>query len=115
MRSGEVWLIALEPTLGAEIGKTRPGVIVSRDAVGILPLAVIVPITRWQERYRERDWMVQLEATTENGLAKRSAADTFQIRSIAKQRLLKKLGTLSKKEMQSIITALTTILNIDLD
>ena len=74
MRSGEVWLVALEATLGAEIGKTRPGVIVSRDTVGISPLAVIVPITRCQERFRDRDWMVQLEATTENGLAKRSAA-----------------------------------------
>ena len=115
MRSGEVWLVALEPTVGAEIGKTRPGVIVSRDTVGILPLTVIVPITRWQERYKDRDWMVRLEPTTENGLAKLSAADTLQIRSVAKQRLLKKLGTLSTKEMQYIIIALTTLLNIDLD
>ncbi|ELS00393.1 growth inhibitor [Xenococcus sp. PCC 7305] len=68
-------------------------------------------LNRWQERFRNRDWMVQLEATTENALAKRSAADTFQIRSIAKQRLVRKLGTLSQKEMKNIIDALHTILN----
>ena len=38
MRRGEVWLINLDPTIGAEIRKTRPAVIVNDDAVGILPL-----------------------------------------------------------------------------
>ena len=45
MRRGDVWLINLDPTVGAEIKKTRPAVIVNDDAVGILPLKVIVPIT----------------------------------------------------------------------
>jgi len=52
MRRGEVWLINLDPTVGSEIKKTRPAVIVNDDAIGILPLRVIVPITAWQERYR---------------------------------------------------------------
>ncbi len=38
MRRGEVWLINLDPIIGAEIKKTRPAVIVNDDAVGILPL-----------------------------------------------------------------------------
>jgi mRNA interferase MazF len=38
-------LINLDPTLGAEIRKTRPAVIVSDDAIGTLPLRVIVPVT----------------------------------------------------------------------
>jgi len=45
MRRGEVWQINLDPTLGAEIKKTRPAVIVNDDAVGRLPLSIIVPIT----------------------------------------------------------------------
>ena len=36
MRRGEIWLINLDPTIGAEIKKTRPAVIVNDDAVGIL-------------------------------------------------------------------------------
>jgi len=55
MRRGEVWLINLDPTVGAEIQKTRPAVIVNDDAIGILPLKVIVPITSpfahfWREK-----------------------------------------------------------------
>lgn len=45
MRRGEVWLVRLDPKVGAEIGKTRPDAIVSDDEVGVLPLKVIVPIT----------------------------------------------------------------------
>lgn len=37
MRRGEVWLINLNPTIGAEIKKTRPAVIVNDNAIGILP------------------------------------------------------------------------------
>jgi mRNA interferase MazF len=44
MRRGEIWLVNLDPTIGAEIKKTRPTVIVNHDAVGILQLKVIVPI-----------------------------------------------------------------------
>ena len=45
MRRGEVWFINLDPTIGAELKKTRPAVIVNDDAVGLLPLKVIVPLT----------------------------------------------------------------------
>jgi mRNA interferase MazF len=45
MRRGEVRLINLDPTIGAEIRKTRPAVIVSEDSIGILPLKIVVPVT----------------------------------------------------------------------
>ncbi len=45
MKRGEIWLINLDPTVGSEIRKTRPAVLVQDDAIGILPLRVIVPIT----------------------------------------------------------------------
>ena len=50
MLRGEIWLINLDPTVGSEIRKTRPAVIVNDDSVGALPLKVIVPITEWKER-----------------------------------------------------------------
>ena len=50
MRRGEIWTINLSLTLGAEMQKTRPAVIVNDDEVGILPLKVIVPITDWKDR-----------------------------------------------------------------
>ncbi|MDQ3830674.1 MAG: type II toxin-antitoxin system PemK/MazF family toxin, partial [Candidatus Tectomicrobia bacterium] len=68
MGRGEVCLINLDPTVGAEIKKTRPAVIVNDDAVGILPLKVIVPITEWKDRYAVAPWLVRLEPNAENGL-----------------------------------------------
>lgn len=83
MLRGEIWLINLDPTVGAEIQKTRPAVIVNNDAVGILPLKVVVPVTQWKDRYAVAPWMVHLNPTPDNGLSKPTAADAFQVRSVA--------------------------------
>ena len=60
MNRSEVWLVNLNPTIGQEMSKTRPAVIVNNDIVGILPLKVIVPITDWKNRYANRPWMVKI-------------------------------------------------------
>ncbi len=45
MKNREIWLINLEPTIGAEIKKTRPAIIVSNNEIGMLHLEIVVPIT----------------------------------------------------------------------
>ena len=110
MRKGEVWLVSLDPTIGTEINKTRPAVIVNDDAIGILPLKVIVPITDWKDRYAVRPWMVYLEASLDNGLTKLSAVDTFQVRSVSETRLIKRLGILSEAEIVLVSKALAIVL-----
>ncbi len=113
MYRGEIWLINLDPTIGSEIKKIRPAIIVSEDSIGILPLRVIVPITNWQERYAIASWMIKIEPSTQNGLQKQSCADTFQVRSVAQQRFIRKLGELSEIEMKPIIKGLATVLVIN--
>lgn len=110
MKRGEVWLVNLDPTLGAEIRKTRPAIIVSSDLVGILPLRVIVPLTDWKERYAIAPWMVRIEPTPENGLTKTSAADCFQVRSVAAERLVRKIGQVSKDEMEQIVESIKLVI-----
>jgi hypothetical protein len=61
MLRGEVWRINLDPTVGAEIRKTRPVIIVNDDEIGILPLKVVVPITDWKDRYENTVWMTKVE------------------------------------------------------
>ena len=112
MRRGEVWLINLDPTIGAEIRKTRPAVIVNDDAVGILPLKVVVPITDWKERYAVAPWMSKLDPDAENGLSKPSAADAFQVRSLSQERFVRHLGKLSPENLQTISQALAVVLSI---
>jgi mRNA interferase MazF len=112
MLRGESWLVNLEPTVDSEIRKTRPCTIVNDDAIGVLPLKVIVPITDWKETFSIRPWMVRIEPNHENGLIKSSAADTFQIRSVAESRLVRKVGNISDEDLVSIEKALTIVLKL---
>ncbi|WP_309742779.1 MULTISPECIES: type II toxin-antitoxin system PemK/MazF family toxin [unclassified Chamaesiphon] len=112
MLRGEIWLVNLAPTVDSEIRKTRPCAIVNDDAIGVLPLKVIVPITDWKEAFSIRPWMVGIEPTHENGSIKSSAADTFQIRSVAESRLVRKIGNISDENLVSIEKALTIVLKL---
>ncbi|NJN96768.1 MAG: type II toxin-antitoxin system PemK/MazF family toxin [Anaerolineales bacterium] len=110
MNRGEVWLINLDPTIGAEIKKARPVVIVNDDAIGVLPLRVIVPITDWKDRYAIAPWLVRLEPDSNNGLSESSAADAFQVRSVAKERFVRQLGVLPDRAMAGVTQALAIVL-----
>lgn len=65
MNQGEAWLINLEPTVGSEIRKTRPCIIVNNNDLGTLPLKVIVPLTDWKNRFSRVSWMVEISPTAE--------------------------------------------------
>ncbi|MCD6532554.1 MAG: type II toxin-antitoxin system PemK/MazF family toxin [Deltaproteobacteria bacterium] len=112
MYRGEVWLLNLDPTIGAEIRKTRPGIIVNDNAIGTLPLKIIVPLTDWKNRYEIAPWMVKIEGNERNGLLKDFAADTFQVRSISEVRFIRKIGAVSEVELDRISKALTVVLAI---
>lgn len=113
MKQGEIWLISLDPTVGAEIKKTRPAIIVNDNALGKLPLKIIVPITDWKDRYKIAPWMTKLEPDKENGLTKISAADSFQIRSVSQERFVKQIGTVPETIMDEIRIGLAKVLSID--
>ncbi len=112
MKQGEVWLITLDPTVGAEIQKTRPAIIVNDDALGKLPLKVIVPLTDWKDRYTVAVWMIKIMPDNYNKLSKESAADCFQIRSVSEGRLIRRTGIVRLETMEKIRKALTLILSI---
>lgn len=101
------------PTIGDEISKIRPAVIVNNNEIGTLRLKIIVPITGWNDVFLAVVWMVRIEPSSENGLSKLSAADTFQVRSISQQRLIHQLGNLSEETMQAITRALAIVLSIN--
>ncbi|MFO8036081.1 MAG: type II toxin-antitoxin system PemK/MazF family toxin [Anaerolineales bacterium] len=113
MKRGEVWLVNLDPTVGEEIKKSRPCVIVSRDALAKLPLKIVVPLTKWKPPFEQAPWHVYVEASKENGLSKTSSADTFQVRAISEERLVERLGELSSQVMESINEGLILSLGLD--
>ncbi len=112
MKQSEIWLIDLNPAKGAEIQKIRPAVIVNDDALGKLPLKIVVPITDWKDRYEIAPWMVKIEPAAENGLSKISSADCFQIRSVSQERLIKKLGYLNSETHNEIKQAIKKVLTL---
>lgn len=112
MKQGEIWIINLDPTIGAEIRKTRPAIIVNDNAIGKLPLKIIVPLSDWKGRYSIAPWMVEISPDSENHLKKSSVADCFQVRSIAEERFVKKLGFVQPESMMKIKEALALVLSI---
>ncbi len=112
MKQGEIWLINLDPTIGAEIQKTRPAIIVNDNSLGILPLKIIVPITDWKGRYEIAPWMIKIVPDLKNNLIKVSSADCFQIRSLSEERFIKKIGIVPGDICEEIRLGLSKVLSI---
>lgn len=112
MKQGEIWLIDLDPTRGAEIRKTRPAVIVNDNALGKLPLKIIVPLTDWKEHYSIAPWMIEINPDENNGLSKKSAIDCFQVRSLSKERIVKKIGYIDSIVLSQIKEAIRKVLDL---
>ena len=113
MKQGEIWLINLDPTVGAEMNKIRPAVIVNDDQLGKLPLKIIVPITDWKEHYSIAPWMIAINPSNQNGLIKKSSIDCFQIRSISKSRLIKKIGQISFTEVLQVQEGIIKVIGLN--
>jgi len=112
MNRGEIWLVDLDPTVGAEMNKTRPALIISDNKLGKLPLKVIVPITGWKEHYSIAPWMIKIEPNTVNGLVKISSFDCFQIRSVSQDRLTEKIGEITSNEIDKVQEGILKILGM---
>ena len=113
MKQGEIWEIDLSPTIGAEIRKKRPAVIINDDAIGVLPLRVIVPITEWKDHFHGAIWLVRVEPDSENNLKKDSAIDCFQIRSVSVKRFIRRVGVVSAEILEKVKTALKALIDAD--
>ena len=105
-KQAEIWLVNFDPTVGSEVRKTRPALVVSADDIGLLPLRIVVPITSWDETYSNFPWFVLLTPTSTNGLVKPSGADTFQIKSVSKERFVERLGEITGEQFATVLSAI---------
>lgn len=110
MFRGEIWLANLEPTIGAEMRKTRPVVILNSDDSGKLPLRIVAPVTDWKPQYERIAWLIKIEPDKTSKLTKTSAIDAFQVRCIAEQRFVKQIGIVPSEIMTELTDALAKIL-----
>lgn len=110
MKHGEVWDINFTPQIGDEVRKIRPAVIVNHDAMGALQLKVVVPVTNALRTIRE--WHVLLKPSDQNGLTKESVADCFQIKSLSKERFIRKRGRLSQEDINDVKLGIMKVLDL---
>jgi mRNA interferase MazF len=106
-----VWRVALDPTVGSEIRKSRPCVVVQRDAANrTSPTTIVCPIADAQGR--KTGLTNVLLPSGEGGLTKESVALCNQIRTIDTRRLGKRLGVLSPALIASVNAGLRAILDV---
>src|SRR5713226_2638585 len=92
-KRGEIYLTALDPTLGREIQKTRPALIIQNDVSNRLTeITIVAPITS-TVRFPLSPVHVLLAADRTTGLSVTSVALFNQIRAVDRMRLIRKLGT----------------------
>jgi mRNA interferase MazF len=113
LRSGELYWVNLDPTVGDEIKKKRPVVVLNGGHEKHLRLAIVAPITSWNPGWEDNPFFVPLDPTAKNGLKKKSVIDCFQVRAISHGRFLEKLGGITVDDISRVKKALTLILDIE--
>lgn len=109
MRQGEIWKASLGPIKGSEQDGFRPVVIISGNPLNEhLPIVIVCPLTSKIKGYKGN---VILSPLKDNGLKVKSEILNFHIKSISKDRLIKRLGRISASQVEEIKLSLNDILN----
>jgi mRNA interferase MazF len=107
MNRGEIWLVNFDPTIGSEIKKTRPAIIVSSQPFNRLRRTlVVVPLSSTHEQ-TEFPLLIAVRSS-----GRPSVAIVDQIKAAAKERFIRKLGVASAGEMEQIGDALAALLSL---
>lgn len=108
MRQGEIWHTNLNPIKGSEQSGFRPVVIISGNLLNEhLKVVIACPLTTSVKNYKGN---VVLQPDSKNQLTKASEILVFHIRSIAKERLVRKIGNITGNELALIKSGLNDIL-----
>lgn len=109
MNRGEVWQLVMDPAVDGE-GNTRLVVILSNDALAVLPLRVVVPLVAWRDEFSNAPWMVRVPPVLNSGLEGAMAADALQVRSVSTTRLKQRLGGLPERFTAQIAAAIREVI-----
>ena len=100
---GEIWLVDFNPIKGKEQSGVRPAVIVSGNAMNqYFSIIMVCPLSTKIKNFLGN---IVLEPTYENGLSDTSEIITFQMRSISKVGLIKRLGVIAEKEIETVVNS----------
>ena len=112
LRRGDVCLVSFDPTVGREIRKTRPALVIQNDIGNqYSPLTIVAAVTS-QLSPQPFPVEVVVEPSNANGLSKPSAIRLDQIRTIDGRRILKHLGSVDGATMRSVDDAIRISLGL---
>jgi mRNA interferase MazF len=108
---GDIYLVHFDPTVGHEIQKTRPAVVIQNDISNRhSPITIVAAISsQFSEPSFPREVIIEPE---ESGLPKRSAVIVNQIRSVDRKRLVARVGRLSASSVRRVDEALKISLGL---
>lgn len=111
VKRGEIWLVSLDPTIGHEIKKTRPSLIIQNDNGNKnSPLTIIAPIT---SQNLDRVYPIEvLLSRGVSGIEKDSKVLLDQIRTVDKRRLIKRVGRVNEDLIAQVNQALKISLGL---
>jgi mRNA interferase MazF len=111
-RRGEVYLTALDPTIGREIKKTRPALVIQNDVSNRhSDITIVAPITS-TVRFPMNPVHVLLSTGKETGLVVPSVALFNQIRAVDRARLIKRLGAVDQETLNRVDEAIEISLGL---
>lgn len=108
---GDIWRINLDPTVGSEIKKIRPAVVVSTPIFDKLPVRIIVPLTTWQAKFANHLNKVHILSSPQNGLDHDSAADVVQLRCVSLERFISRIGVLEAAVVEEIAAGIAIVVD----
>ena len=108
MKQGEIWQLYLDPVAGKEQAGRRPALILSGNLMNqYLDVVIVCPLTTKVKNYKGN---VILEPDDLNHLSQPSEILLFHIRSVSKERLKKKIGTVKKAVVEELKSGLNDLL-----
>jgi mRNA interferase MazF len=112
LRRGEVYVCSFDPTVGHEIKKTRPALVIQNDVGNrYSPLTIVAAITSTVSPVPYPIEVV-VEPSAANGLGVRSSIRVDQIRTVDRQRLIRRLGAIDSSTMARVDEALKISLGL---
>ena len=111
IKRGDIWTVSLDPTIGHEIKKLRPAIIIQNDIGNkYSPMTIIAPIT---SQHTEKVFPIEVLITKENAeIEKTSKVLLNQIRAVDKERLIKRIGRLDEDTVEKVNEALKVSLGL---
>lgn len=107
MKQKEIWYADLNPVQGSEQHGFRPVVIISGNLLNThAPVTIVCPLTTKLKHYHGN---VILEPNTENNLKQISEILTYHVRSLSKERLKKRIGSISELQYRQVRNCLDDI------